>query len=567
MAELANPQSRSLRGLPGMRQLMLLIGIAAAAAAGVSAYTWSQKPGMTPLYSNLEPKDSAEVAEALRAANIEFKLDESTGAVTVSGDKLHEARLKLAAAGLPKSSSMGFEMIQQEQGFGTSQFIEGARYQHALETELARTVSSLRSVQAARVHLALPKQSVFAGSQSAASASVLVDLAAGRSLDSTQISSIVHLVASSVPNLDANNVTVIDQYGHLLSSSGDANDPARRAATQFEQTRRLEADYVRRIEQLLMPMTGSGRVSAQVVADMDFSEVEEASESYKPDSSVVRSEQVSEDVTRGSGSGLQGGAQGIPGATSNQPAGIAQAQPLNPPAALAAAGRAAAKPATAAATTTTEPNSTQPITENRNSTRNYEMDRTVSHVRKPGGVIKRLSVAVLVDNLPKSDGKDGTKLAPLSKDEMAKVEDLVKQAVGFDAKRGDTLSVQNAPFATEPVPEPEEIALWKRPEAQDIARRLLGAAIVIVLIVAVLKPAFKFLTEAPPAEKVGAMLADHRLQLAAAGPAAALANESAVESPRTVSAYDQKLAQARSAVTQDPKRVAQVIKTWVSTDA
>lgn len=565
MAEASLP-IRSMRGLPGMRQLMLLIGIAAAVAAGVSTYSWSQKPGMTPLYSNLEAKDSSEVAEALRAANIEFQLDAATGAVTVSGDKVHEARLKLAAAGLPKSSNMGFEMMQQEQGFGTSQFIEGARYQHALETELSRTISSLQSVRGARVHLALPKQSVFASSGSAASASVLVDLSSGRSLDSTQISSIVHLVASSVPNLSINNVTVIDQYGHLLSSSGDANDPARQASAQFEQARRLEADYVRRIEQLLTPMTGSGRVSAQVVADMDFSELEEASESFKPDSAIVRSEQTSEDVSRAAGAG--NGSQGIPGATSNQPPNNAQAQPLNPPAALAAAGKAATKSSGAAATTTVEPVSSLPLSENRNSTRNYEMDRTVSHLRRPGGTVKRLSVAVLVDNLPKPDGKDGTKLTPLSKDELDKVENLVKQAVGFDIKRGDTLSIQNAPFASETIPAAEETPIWQRADVRDIARRLGGAVIVIVLILAVLKPAFKFLTEPLPAEKVGAMLADKRLQLVAQGaPAAALSNEVVAEGPRVVPAYEQKLALARSAVTQDPKRVAQVIKTWVNSDA
>jgi flagellar M-ring protein FliF len=545
-----------------MRQLLLLVGIAAAVAAGVSTYTYTQKPGMAPLFSNLEAKDSAAVTDALRAANIDFQLDPVTGAVTVSGDKIHEARLKLAAAGLPKSSSMGFEMIQQEQGFGTSQFIESARYQHALETELARTVSSLQWVQSARVHLALPKQSVFAGGSSAASASVLVDLSAGRTLDSTQVASIVHLVASSVPNLSANNVTVIDQYGHLLNSSGDANDPARQADKQFDQARRLEADYVRRIEQLLMPMTGSGRVSAQVVADMDFSEFEEASESYKPDSAIVRSEQTSEDVTRG---GAGANAQGIPGATSNQPPNAAQAQALNPPAALAAAGKAAAKPGASPATP--DASAATPITENRNSTRNYEMDRTVSHVRRPGGVIKHLSVAVLVDNLPKADGKEGaTKLMPLSKDEMSKVEELVKQAVGFDAKRGDTLSVQNAPFASDPIAPIEAIPLWQRPELRDIGRRVVGAIIVIALIFAVLKPAFKFLTEAPPAESISAMIVQNRERLEGASSQAALSGETQDTSPRIAPIYEQKLTQARSAVTQDPKRVAQVIKTWVNAD-
>lgn len=555
----ANSQFRSFRAIPGLRQLLLLVGIAAAVAAGVSTYVWSQKPPMTALYSNLEGKDSSDVAEALRAANIPFQLDPNNGAITVAGDKVYEARLKLAAAGLPKSTSMGFEMIQQEQGFGTSQFIESARYQHALETELGRTVSSLQWVHGARVHLALPKQSVFANGGSAASASVLVDLAAGRTLDSNQIASVVHLVASSVPNLSANNVTVIDQYGHLLSSSGDANDPARQAAVQFDQSRRLEADYVRRIEQLLMPMTGSGRVSAQVVADMDFSEVEEATESYKPDSAMVRSEQLSEDVTRVAGAGSN--AQGIPGATSNQAPTASQAQPLNPPAALAAA-KGAAKSNFAKTTTASEVAAAAPVSENRNSTRNYEMDRTVSHVKRPGGTVRHLSVAVLVDNLPKSDGKDGTKLVPLSKEEMTKVEDLVKQAVGFNAQRGDTLTVQNAPFASDPIPAKEEIPIWKNQDLRDGGQRILGAIIVIILIFAVLRPAFKFLTEVSPADKVGAMLAENRIQLAAPG----VDMSASPDAPRVIPLYEQKLAQARSAVTQDPKRVAQVIKTWVGTD-
>ncbi len=557
MAQLALPRMDSLSAIPGLRQLMLLVGIAGAVAAGVSIYMWSQKPPMAAVYSSLSTKDSSDVAEALRASNIPFQVDSNSGTVMVSGDKVYEARLKLASQGLPKTSSMGFEMMQQDQGFGTSQFVESARYQHALETELGRTISSLQWVQGARVHLALPKQSVFANGGSEASASVLVDLAAGRSLDSTQIASIVHLVASSVPSLSIANVTVIDQYGNLLSSSGDSNDPARQMANQFEQAHKLEADYVRRIEQLLMPMTGSGRVSAQVVANMDFSEVEEATESYKPDSAIVRSEQTSENTTRSA----VASAQGVPGATSNQPPSTAQAQPLNPPAALAAAGKAAAKPAPAA--TATDNSASGPINESRNSTRNYEMDRTVSHVRHPGGVLRRLSVAVLVDNLPKPDGKGGTTLVPLSKDELAKVENLVKQAVGFDAARGDTMSVQNALFTTNPVPVEKPVPVWERSDVREYGRQGVGLFVIVLLVFAVLRPALKYLTETDPNKAVTAVLVSESAPVNEA-----IAGQHGLQDdrPRPAPQYEQKLALARGAVAADPKRVAQVIKTWVNTD-
>ncbi|TXH04624.1 MAG: flagellar basal body M-ring protein FliF [Nevskiaceae bacterium] len=564
MAEMTLPAVRQLRDIPGLRQLALLLGIAAAVAGGISIYMWSQKPAAAPLYANLSAKDSAEVADALRGAGIPYQVDATTGAVTVAGDKLYEARLKLASQGLPKSSGMGFEMIQQEQGFGTSQFIETARYQHALETELARTIGSLQSVQAARVHLAMPKPSAFARDNNAASASVLVDLYPGRSLEGGQVASIVHLVAASVPDLAPGNVTVIDQYGHLLSESGTQNDPAQRAASQFEQARRVEADYVRRIEELLTPMTGTGRISAQVVADMDFSETEEASETYKPDPQAIRSEQTSEDTTHAPGGNA---AQGVPGAASNQPATAAQAKPLNPPAAVAAAGAAAAPNGATPPATASDAAGATPTSQSRQSTRNYELDKTVSHTRRPGGSIRRLSVAVLVDNLPKANAKGESELAPLSKDEIAKVEALVKQAVGFDAQRGDTVSVQNVSFINEPAAAVADLPVWQRPQVLSIGRQALGVLLVLIVVFAVLRPAFKSLTAPVP---VRATVADSRPGAAALGierSARALPDANEEPTPRVLPPYEQKLAQARGAVAQDPKRVAQVIKTWVGTDA
>lgn len=526
----------SLRDIPAVRQLVMLVGLAAAIAGGISIFTWAQRPAMEPLYPNLSGKDAAEVADALRAANIEYRLDASTGAVTVAADKIHEARLQLAGQGLPKSSgSAGFEMIQQEQGFGTSQFIESARYQHALEVELARTVGSLQPVQSARVHLALPKPSAFARGKDAPSASVLVALHAGRTLEDTQVASIVHLVASSVPDLSPDAVTVIDQYGRLLTRSDAPNSAAAASAEHFDQARRLEADYVRRIEALLTPVTGPGRVSAQVAVDLDFSETEEASETYKPESAVVRSEQTSEESNRASNA-----AQGVPGATSNQPPSAANAKALN-----ALEGDTATNGASA---------------QSRRSTKNYELDKTLSHTRRAGATLKRLSVAVLVDNIPQPDGKNGSTLVPLKPEQLQKLEALVREAVGFDEKRGDSLSVQNVSFMSEAAPAaPEALPLWQRADLRDYARQGLGIVVVLVLIFAVLRPALRTLLQPPPvaaptaltARMVEPAVAEDRLSLGA--PAA-----SARPNP-----YDEKLAQARGAVGQDPKRVAQVMKTWI----
>jgi len=542
MAEAALSNMRQLKDVPALRQLAMLAGIALAVAAGLWAWSWSQAPDYTPLYLDLADKDAAEAGEALRTAGIPFEINSASGAVGVPADRVHEARLKLAAQGLPRGSAQGFEMIQQEQGFGTSQFIESARYQHALETELARSVSTLQPVRAARVHLAMPKPSAFARNRDPASASVLVELHPGRSLDKDQVASIVHMVASSVPNLLPGSVTVIDQYGHLLSSQGSANQVGQ-SAEQFEYARRVEGDYVRRIEQLLTPMLGLGRVSAQVTADMDFAVTEEARESYKPGAAVVRSEQTSEEATRAAGS-----AQGIPGATSNQPPPQTANPPLNQ---LAGSSSAAA-----------------PLSESRQATRNYEIDKTISHTRQPTGQIKRLSVAVLVDYIPKPDAEQKPVPTALSKEELAKVEALVREAVGFSQARGDSVSVQNAAFVAPEAATVEDLPIWQRPELRGGARHLGGALIVLALIFLVLRPVLKSLLQSPvglrqvrvsAADGEGARaVADDRLTLGAlpgSGPTGAM---QALPDP-----YEQKLLAARTAVTQDPKRVAQVVKTWI----
>lgn len=567
MAEIAVPAglaSRKLQDLPGVRQLVAIAGVALAIAAGITLFFWAQKPNLAPLYPNLGEKDSAEVADALRAAGIEFKLDGATGSVNVPADKIHEARLRLASQGLPKGSSLGMEMIREEQGFGTSQFIETARYQLALETELSRTIGSLMAVKGARVHLALPKPSAFARNREQASASVLLELHPGRQLEAGQVASIVHMVASSVPNLLPSAVTVIDQYGHLLTKDG-ADSDADASAEQFAFTRRVEADYVRRIEQLLAPMMGAGRVSAQVAADLDFSVTEEAREAYNPNPQAIRSEQTSEEANR-NGSGTP--PQGVPGATSNQPPSPAQAVPLNTVNGQPVPGSSASASAT-----------TPPTSESRSATRNFELDKTVSHTRRAPGSVRRLSIAVLVDNLPKANDKGVMVPTALNADELAKVQALVREAVGFDEKRGDTVTVQNAPFMpADALAEIAPLPIWQQPEMRDYARQGVGALVVLLIALLVVRPMLKSLmSPAVPAapETVDGVLetmAERRAVAAAAGnelpgeiaeDRLSLGTSPAPEVPKV---YEQKLEVARAAVAQDPKRVAQLVKNWIGSE-
>ncbi len=562
-------QMQGLKDVPLLRQLAMFAGVAIAVALGLSLYNWTQKPLYVPVYPGLSDTDSADLADALRAANIDFRLDGGSGAVTVAPDQVHAARLKAAAQGLPKGGAQGFEMIQQDQGFGVSQFIENARYQLALETELARTVSSLQPVKSARVHLAVPKPSAFTGgSRGAASASVVVELKAGRQLEGNQVDSIQHIVASSVPNLSPSAVTVIDQYGRLLGSDKD-NDEFAQSTEQYQYTRRAEADYVRRIESLIAPMVGANRLSAQVAAQYDFSVTEEAREIYNPQNSVVRSEQTSETQRR---DGSTADAAGIPGATSNQP----------PPAAPATANTGA--PAAAAAATPATPTQST-----RSETRNYEVDRTLSHTRQQLGRLKRLSIAVLIDNLQRVDAEGKPTSVALTADELAKVEALVKQAVGFDAARGDTVTVQNAPFVVEPVEPQPELPLWQRSDVRDYARQGAGAIAVLSLILFVLRPMLRTLISGRPRDDAQRALAveAERTQEALSGEHLAadslsltqqqaamttasiegpVGTASAAQAALPSSAYEANLSAARTAVTQDPKRVAQLVKTWLSED-
>lgn len=538
---------RGLRELPIVRQLLLLGGIAAAIAGGIWVFNWSQQPGQVALFPELAGQDAAAAADALRAAGIEYRLDATNGTLTVEGARVHEARLLLASSGLPRNGSSGFETMQQDPGMGVSSFLEGARYNHALETELSRSIALLSPVKAARVHLAIPKPSAFARPGEGASASVLVELRAGRSLEANQVQAIVHMVASSVPSLIPARVTVVDQFGRLVS--GKENDELALSAEQFDHTRRVEADYVRRVEQLLAPVTGPGKVSTQVAAELDFAVTEEAHESYAPDKSVVRSEQTSEQTTRGAAD-----AQGVPGAVSNQPPEAQPALPLNTLIGQPQAG------------------ATAPVNESKNATRNYEVDRTLSHTRQPVGRLKKLSVAVLVDNLARPDGKGGSVVQPLSAEDLARIDKLVKDAVGFDAARGDRVTVQNVGFLPATAVESlADIPVWQQPTVQNLIRHAFGLLAVVVLVFAALRPALKVLLAPTPRTAlpaIGGVLVreDVAQAVGRSGGGRVLAAEEDEPSVQSQGPYEKKLQTARTAVAQDPKRVAQVMKSWLAED-
>lgn len=529
------------------RPLLLLVGIAAAVAAGVAVMLWWQGPNWSLLYGNLEANDANQVVQALQTAGIKYKLSDDTGAVMVPAEDVHAARLKLAAQGLPEGSSSGLDLINKDSGIGVSQFMENARYQYALETELARTISSLRSVAAARIHLAITQQSAFVRDRHPVSASVFLQLRPGGRLEAEQVQAIIHLVASSIPDLSADQVTVVDQQGRLLSSPGSAESALQ--TEQFAAAQRIEDSYVQRIEQLLVPLVGAGKVRAQVTVDLDTNENEQSHEEYKPDSAVVRSEQTSEQTGPAAA-----GAGGVPGALTNQPpAGgtVAAAAPAAAPAASAANAQSGnAKPANAAAGAAPDASAAAPVPENvsKQETRNFEINRTLSYTRQPGGSIKRVTVAVLLDNVAKvgADGKASAQA--LSAAQLDNITKLVKNAVGFDETRGDSVSVVNEPFHQESAElTPETVPLWQRPMVQDIARLALGALLLLAIALGVLRPLVRNLTAQAVAPA-----------LAAAGESAPTA---AAGTPTL--AYEQQVVQAKNLVTQDPKRVAQVVKTWV----
>ncbi|VAW67907.1 Flagellar M-ring protein FliF [hydrothermal vent metagenome] len=538
MAEQAVPPTTTMM-IPVPRFIGAILGVVVTVLVSIGIYTWGTAPSFSSLYIGLEPTDAAQVIAALQSAAIPYELNAASGSVMVASGRVHEARLKLASQGLPKGTAIGVEMLQQEQNFGTSQFVESARYHHAMETELARTISTMRNVKSARVHLAIPKSSVFVRKRVKPSASIVLNLYGGRVIEPGQVNAIVHLTASSIASLSTEHVTVVDQNGRLLSS-GDLSSNVAQTAKQFDYIRLVERNYEQRIEHLLEPIMGVGKVRATVNADIDFTTQESTEELFNNANQTVRSEQSSQSNRGGSQAG------GVPGALANQPPAGGQL--------VEGAG------GTGEAQENAEPQNTS-----KNSVRNYEVDRTIRHSRQGSGIVKRLTVAVLVDDKVAIEEGETTR-TPLSNEEIARITTLVQQTIGFSEPRGDLVNVINASFtpieAVEDLPEPSIMDnKWLQ-----LALKWLGPFILIlILIFTILKPSIKGLTSyTPPAPLIAAPAEEEggagEGGTGAAGTAQLEHQQGAIPLP---SDHDEKVDFAKSMVQQDPKKVANVVKDWI----
>lgn len=533
-----------------LRQAGLMIGLAASVAIGFAVVLWSQGKDYKPLYGSLDRLDSSEVGEILDFNKIPYKIDGSTGALLVPVDDVHKARLVLAESGIQGDQSIGFELLDKEQPIGTSQFMESIRYRRSLEGELARTIASINSVRSARVHLAIPKRSVFINDGREPSASVFLDLFPGRDIEPSQVRGIANLVAGSISELDLENVTIVDQKGSLLSW-GAEDEKLVAAAQHLDYTRKVENDIILRIRRLLSPIVGEENFKAEVSADIDFTEIEQADEVFNPEATVIRSEQtVNEQRVGNSAMG------GIPGALTNQPPADGQAPQQ-------VVAQAEGQEATAVPSNTRS-----------QATRNYEVDRTVSYTIHEKGRLQRLTVAVVVNNKETLDPATGEiTRTPWQQEELQRLSTLVRDAVGYSAERGDSVNLLNEAFIPPPpIEELEQLPWWQQPEMVSLIRPVAGALIIIALLIGLVRPVLKSLIKSGS----GARSREEARELAALRAAGidsfdslshdtvTLTGGDALALPRPEEGYEHQLNTVKGLVADDAGRVAQVIKRWVN---
>ncbi|HUD25758.1 MAG TPA: flagellar basal-body MS-ring/collar protein FliF [Burkholderiaceae bacterium] len=525
---------------PRARALMVLA--AAGLVAVVSAaWLWSSSPSYSVLFTNLSDRDGGAVIAQLSQMNVPYR-NADGGTILVPADKVHEARLKLASQGLPKGSVVGFEILESQK-FGLTQFQEQLNYQRALEGELARSIQSLAPVASARVHLALPKNSGFLRDRQAPTASVLVQLHPGKTLERGQVAGIVHLVASSIPELTPKNVSVVDQHGTLLATQSEGQGSL--DGEQLDYVSQIETATIKRIEDILEPIVGRTNVRAQVTADVDFSNVEQMDESYRPnqgsEKAAIRSQQSTEN-SQSAGAG----AQGVPGALSNQPPVPATA-PIN------------GQPAAA-----TAPPAAPGASAHREQVTNFEVDKNVRHTKTASGEIRRLTAAVVINNKPAAapapspttSGATGAAApvaapaaTPWSQKEMDNIQALVREAMGFNEKRGDSLNVVNVPFSQLEVPPLEPTPWLQQPEAialgKEIGKAVLFLMLTLIVVFGVVRPALKAISS--------------QTVIAPEAPAPAV---EAPAPPRPAISSSQ-LDAMRQIARADPATVANVVKSWV----
>ncbi len=534
--------------LPARQRITAAFGVAGLVAVLVALVLAMRTGDYKVLFANVSEKDGGAIVERLTQLNVPYRFAEGSGTIMVPASQVYDLRLKLSAAGLPKGSITGYELLDKSP-FGQTQGQERINLQRALEGELTRTIQTLSSVQAARVHLALPNQNGFFREQQKPSASVVLTLHPGRTLERAQVAGIVHLVSSSVPELNAKAVSVIDGSGALLSSP-DGNGGAQGLdSQQLQYLRDVEASYTKRVMDLLEPVLGRNNLRASVTADVDFSQTELTSEEYKPNQgeapATVRASKVEESSQPGANTPA-----GVPGAQSNQPPVPAtapingQAQPLQGAQGGGAAG-----------------NSTRREAETR-----YEVDKTVKVTRNATGVVRRLNAAVVVNHRTSVDAKGKTVTAPISNDEIEKLTALVQQGIGFNKDRGDSVRVINAPFRVEAAPSADEGPLWTRPWVQDLLRA--GAApaalalVALVIVFSLVRPALKAVLAPPPPPPAVGGTVDEVVDGAAALPGSE-GGPPALEAPKA----NEKLEAARKLAKENPVAVANIVRGWVSGEA
>jgi len=530
-----------MAALPMRSKLSMALGVAALAGVVLAMTLWSSKGDFKVLYANLSDKDGGAVIAQLSQMNVPYRMSEGGAAILVPALQVHDLRLKLATAGLPKGSVSGYELMDSAR-FGQTQFQERLTAQRGLEGELTRSITSMAAVQNARVHLALPNQNGFFREQQKPSASVLLTLHPGRALDRAQVAGIVHLVSSSVPELDPKSVSVLDQTGALLTASGDGKPTAGLDAQQLQYVNQIETGYSKRILELLEPIVGRDNLRATVAADIDFSQTEATSEEFRPNQGneakiSIRSQQVSEQA---GGAGAQ--PSGVPGAASNQPP-IAATAPLT----------GASQPLQ----TAQGGSGTAGASGRRDATTNYEVDKTVRVTRNASGNVKRLNAAVVVNNRSVTDAKGKTTQVPLSTEEIDKLTSLVRESIGFNKERGDSVKVINAPFKVEPLTV-VDIPIWKNPDVIDTLRSLAvpaGLALIALLVFfGLVRPALKAALAPPAAPVPGATLT------------AVVDDEQvlpALPAPKSIA----HLAQAKALAKDNPAAVAGIVRGWVSGEA
>ncbi|GLS04922.1 flagellar M-ring protein [Chitiniphilus shinanonensis] len=540
----SGPQALRQRfaALSGTRRIAIMVGIAAVIALIVGYSLWSREPPYRILFTNIPDTEGGAIVQALQQANVPYKL-EAGGTISVPATQVYDMRLRLAAQGLPKSGNVGFELMDNQK-FGISQFAEQVNYQRAVEGELARSIQTIAAVDSARVHLAMPKQTVFLRDQQKPTASVMLTLRPGRVLDDAQVAGIVHLVSSSVPALPVKNVTVVDQDGNLLSRSPDMN-PSNLDARQLLYVQQIEKNYVERVQAILEPIVGKGNARAEVTAQIDFAEVEQTSETFRPNNAseaAIRSRQTM-DIQ---GRNTEQNPAGVPGALSNQPPGAAAA-PITAPVASGIAAAAAGS-----------------VNSRKESTTNYEVDKTVQHVKQPVGSVKRLSAAVVVNYKPGADKAGKVSYVPYSPEEITQLNNLVREAIGYNQQRGDSVNLVNAAFADsmplEDRPLQDKAMDYVKQNYAELIKLGLIGLVVLYLLFFVVRPLMKDL--ARPRDVPGT----YDLDLGEAE----LDDEGAVagseEEVQRSAAFADLLQQSKEIAKNDPRMVATILREWMSNE-